>query len=358
MKKIAFLVYDYSRVGGLYQVVASVSDALCNDYEVYILSLFQEKEVPHFINPRIKFVSFGNKEKRLRELRKSLKKPLSNYINKHKIDMVFLEGDYPGFVGSSLRFTTKAEIIFHEHGSLMSQWNRKDIVLIRFISSFLTHKTIVLTQRNKEAYKKKFFQKDKNIFVIPNWVEDLPINANKDYDITSKKIIYAGRLGKEKGILLLLEAWKSLEKKYNDWTLDIYGSGEEKTNIKEYITNNNLSHSVVMKGWVDQVAEIFNQYAFFVLPSEREGFPLVLIDAQQRGIPVISFDILTGPKEIINDDEDGIIVKNRDALSLANAMQNLIENPELRVSMSKNAVKNVERFSKKSILNIWKKILQ
>lgn len=355
-KRIAFLVYNFSNGGGVYQVVANLIEELSSEYEIHLLSLIQDKPLTYKINPKIKYKYFFNEESRLRKMWKDAKKPLKEYIKNNSIDTVILEGDYSAIIGSSLRFTTNSKIIFHEHGSLMSQWDRKDIVGIRFLSSFLSHKTVVLTSRNKEAYKKKFFKRDKNIFVAPNWVNEIG-RSDIQYNKEAKKIIYVGRFGIEKGVLRLLKSWKLIEKDLPGWTLDLYGDGEEKEKIVNFIEDNDLSYTVKLKGWVNDVTEYFKDYAFLVLPSDREGFPLVLLEAQALGLPVVSYDILTGPSEIINHNKDGILVEEKNIEKFAKAMLFLANNPQTRKNFSKNALENVKKFSKERILDIWRKIL-
>lgn len=355
-KRIAFLVYNFSNSGGLNQVVVNLINELCNEYDIHLISLIQDKPISYKIDSRIQYTYLFSEEFRLRKMWKDAKKPLKEYVKNNSIEKVILEGDYPGIIGSSLRFTTNTKIIFHEHGSLMSQWDRKDIVGIRFLSSFLSHKTIVLTNRNKEAYKKKFFKREKNIFVAPNWVSEIGKN-DIQYNKEAKKIIYVGRFGIEKGVLRLLKSWKLIEKDLPGWTLDLYGDGEEKEKVIEFIDKNNLSSSVNLKGWVDDVTKYFKDYAFLVLPSDREGFPLVLLEAQALGLPVVSYDILTGPSEIINHNKDGILVEEKNVEKFAKAMLFLANNPQTRENFSKNALENVKKFSKERILDIWRKIL-
>lgn len=355
-KRIAFLVYNFSNTGGLYQVVVNLINELCKEYDIHLISLIQDKPISYEIDPRIKYTYLFSKETRLRNMWKDARIPLKEYVKDNYIDTVILEGDYPGIIGSSLRFTTNAKIIFHEHGSLMSQWDRKDIVGIRFLSSFLSHKTVVLTNRNKEAYKKKFLKRDKNIFVVPNWVEEIG-SASYQYNKNSKKVIYVGRFGVEKGVLRLLKSWKLIEKELPGWTLDLYGDGEEKEKIVNFIEDNNLNSSVKLKGWVNDVTKNFKDYAFLVLPSDREGFPLVLLEAQALGLPVISYDILTGPSEIINHNKDGFLVEEKNTEDFAKSILFLANHPEKREEFSKNAIENVEKFSKERILDIWREIL-
>ena len=355
-KRIAFLVYNFSNSGGLNQVVVNLINELCNEYDIHLISLIQDKPISYKIDSRIKYTYLFSKESRLRKMWKDAKIPLKEYVKDNSIDTVILEGDYPGIIGSSLRFTTNTKIIFHEHGSLMSQWDRKDIIGIRFLSSFLSHKTIVLTKRNKDAYINKFLKRNNNVYVIPNWVED-KFKNNKEYNINSKKVIYAGRFGYEKGVLNLLQAWSSVYKNLDGWTLDLYGDGEEKEKIKNFIFDNNLSDTVNLMGWKKNLHNKFNEYSFLILPSEREGFPLIILEAQLEGLPVISYDILTGPSEIINNEIDGILIKERNYILLGREIEKLAKDKEKRLKMSKKAKENVKRFSKEIIINYWKEII-
>lgn len=355
-KRIAFLVYNFSNSGGLNQVVVNLINELCNEYDIHLISLIQDKPISYKIDSRIQYTYLFSEEFRLRKMWKDAKKPLKEYVKNNSIEKVILEGDYPGIIGSSLRFTSKAKLVFHEHGSLMSQWERKDIVFIRFINSLLSHYTVLLTDRNKTAYNKRFLLKKSKIKVIENWVE--AINSSVMYNKDSKKIIYAGRLGKEKGVLKLLKSWNIAREDLHGWSLDIYGTGEEQERVNEYIINNNLSSSVSMLGWNSNVREKFRDYAFFVLPSDREGFPLVLIEAQAEGLPVISFDVLTGPREILNHMVDGILVEDGNIDKLAEEIKNLANETDLRVKMSQAALQNVSRFSKENILRKWESLIE
>lgn len=356
MKKIAFVVYNISDWGGLNQVVVNVANELAKKYEIHIISLFLNDEIRYSFAAGVKVLSLSNESKRLSVMRKELKKPLKEYVNDNNIDAVFLEGDYPGFIGSTLRFTSKAKLVFHEHGSLMSQWERKDIVFIRFLSSFLTNKTITLTERNRRDYIKKFKYSKNKIVTIPNWI-DLK-NKYKDYDMDSRKILAVGRLNYEKGFDTLIKIWSNLAEQFPEWSIDLYGDGPEKGKLKQLVIKENIDSSFHFMGWQNNLEKIFQDYAFFVMPSLREGFPLILLEVQEAKLPIISFDILTGPREIVTDSVNGYLVKPNDLEGFQNKMKILMTSGQKRLELSNNSDITINNFSKELITSKWIELIE
>ena len=111
-------------------------------------------------------------------------------------------------------------------------------------------------------------------------------------------------------------------------------------------------------GMKSDLAERYGDYAFYVLPSHREGMPLVLLEAKANKLPIVSFDIMTGPREIIQDKVSGLLVPPEDVKKLGEAMCQLIENIELRVSMSEHSQDNLNEFSKDEILKKWTTLIE
>ena len=95
----------------------------------------------------------------------------------------------------------------------------------------------------------------------------------------------------------------------------------------------------------------------YVMPSYREGLPLVLLEAKENHLPIVSFDVMTGPREIVQDGIDGILVPPTDTKALGEAMCRLIENDVLRQSMSDHSWDNLEKFSKGKILEQWEAVI-
>ena len=353
MKKICFIDYNMSIIGGVESVTASLVNALSDIYEVHLISLFSDKEPAYKLDSRIKYTVLSDKEySRFRERRKGYKKRLADYINSNNIDVVFSQGTGVGYIVSALRFSVKANLIFNDHGALVNEWNDKDIVLMRLFCSLLHHKTITLTKQNMNDYRSRFLIPKKRISVIPNWVSDNVAFSDK-YDINSKRIVSAGRFGKEKGFDMLVKAFAPVAEKHPDWHLDIYGDGEMMDTVKKLIAEYQIADNVHLMGMCSNLAEKYKDYAMYVLPSYREGLPLVLLEAKANRLPIVSFDIMTGPREIVRDGIDGILVPPYDLEKMGNAICNLIEDADLRNSMSQKSQKNIDKFSKTAILKQW-----
>ena len=356
MKKICLIDYDMSVIGGVERVTANLANAFSDNYEVHLLSLCQKDKLAYDLNSNIKYSVILDDEKRLRDMRREAKFKLIDYINKNSINYVVIQGNYAGFIVSSISKMTKAKLIFCDHGALMNQWNRIDMLLIRFISSFSCHYTVTLTEQNKKDYNRKFFVPKRKLRCIYNWIE-FDVEKSDNYNIFSKKIISAGRFSKEKGFDMLIKAFSYVVKIHDEWHLDLYGDGEMIDEIRKLIKELNLQNNVSLMGMTKNLINQYKNYAMYVLPSYREGMPLVLLEAKLNRLPIISFDILTGPKEIVQDGIDGILIPPYDIEKFAQAICYLIENPKIRENMSEKSQDNLYKFSKETILDQWKRFI-
>ena len=352
MKKICFIDFDMSVRGGVEQVTTSLANALTDKYEGHVVSLCLKDKIAYELDKRVHFEVMLQNELRLSEMRKYAKRFLRDYFKDNNISVAIIQGNYPGFISSSVRFKTKTKLVFCDHGALMNQWHQKDIVVIRLITSLLCHKVITLTEQSMSDYRRRFKLRKKKLGCIYNWI-DLSIPHSEKYDVESKRIISAGRFGKEKGFDMLVKAFAPVAKKHPDWHLDIYGDGEMMDTVIALISDLKLEQNVHLMGMRSDLNEQYGKYAMYVLPSYREGMPLVLLEAKANRLPIVSFDIMTGPKEIVRNNVDGILVKPYDLDEMGNAMCSLIENDELRVLMSEKSQENLEKFSKETILGQW-----
>lgn len=352
MKKVCLIDYDMSVRGGVEQVTANLSTALADSFEVHLISLCQEGALAYPLDSRVKYTALLSKEERLREMKKKLRPLLERYFKENKIDVALIQGNYPGFLVSQMRFATKTKLVFCDHGALMNQWDRKDIVFIRFLSSLLCHKVVTLTEQSRDDYIKKFRLSRKKVSCIYNWI-DITQNCSEKYNVLSKRIISAGRFGSEKGFDMLVKAFAPVAKKHPDWQLDIYGDGEMMPVVKDLIFELQMENNINLMGMRTDLAERYKEYAMYVLPSYREGMPLVLLEAKANRLPIVSFDIMTGPREIIREGIDGMLIPPYDLEKLANAVCLLIEDEKMRFEMAERSQDNLETFSKVTILNQW-----
>ena len=172
----------------------------------------------------------------------------------------------------------------------------------------------------------------------------------------NKQIIAAGRYVPQKGFDLLIEAWSLVENKHPDWKLQIFGDGDRKL-LENIIIKNNLQNCYLNYSTND-IASEFSNSSIYILSSRFEGFGMVIIEAMACGVPPIAFDCPCGPKDIINNFKDGILVKSGDINELAEKICFLIENEDVRKEMGVNARKNAERFKIEHIAEQWKLLFE
>ncbi len=188
-----------------------------------------------------------------------------------------------------------------------------------------------------------------NVIVIPNFISFFP---EKKSDATAKQVIAVGRYTYQKGFDLLIDAWTQVAKRHPDWTLRIYGAGEPDA-YRRLVSEKGLEGTVCCEEATNDVYSKYNESSLFVLSSRYEGFGMVLIEAMSAGLPCVAFTCPCGPKDIITNHEDGLLVENGNIDKLADAICYLIEHPEERQQMGRKAVASSQRYREKSIMQYW-----
>ena len=166
-----------------------------------------------------------------------------------------------------------------------------------------------------------------------------------------------GRYAHQKGFDMLIEAWKIVADLHPEWVLTIYGEGDDGT-LKRLIDKYNLHNSCLLKPATQEIVNKYCESSIFVLSSRYEGFGLVITEAMACGVPPIAFDCPCGPKDIINNFKDGILVKSEDINELADKICFLIEKENIRKEMGIKARKSSERFKIEHITMQWESLFE
>lgn len=186
--------------------------------------------------------------------------------------------------------------------------------------------------------------------VIPNAI-NLP--AGWENRRGNKMLTAVGRLTRQKGFDLLLEAFARIADTHPDWKLVIWGEGEARTELEAQRDALGLRDRVEMPGLTAKPGLWLETADAFVLSSRYEGWGIVLLEAMAAGLPVVSFACDWGPTDMIADGEDGILVPNGDIAALADALSNLMADEALRARLAANAEANVRRYDAAHILSQW-----
>ncbi len=190
--------------------------------------------------------------------------------------------------------------------------------------------------------------------VIPNPVERNPRPKASAHG--PARLVAVGRLSREKGFDTLLAAMALVHQAHPETRLTIYGEGPLRAELESMRDALGLRSIVEMPGTTRSLANEFHAFDIFILSSRYEGFGNVLCEAMAAGLAVVSFDCPTGPREIIRDGIDGLLVPANDAAALANTINRLIENEEQRIALAQRAPDIVSRLGIEQIAQRWREL--
>ena len=222
---------------------------------------------------------------------------------------------------------------------------------------------IVQTDKSKTWLSQNFSNCD--VVVIPNpIVYPLPLNNEQPVSpnsvtLQNKKVILAsGRMHKHKQFDVLIRAFSQIKDKYPDWDLIILGDGEERDGLNQMLIDLKMSDRVYFPGSVGNMSEWYERADLFVLSSILEGFPNVLLEAMAYGLPCISFDCDTGPRDMIQDGVNGVLVNPKEKeLGLSNAINKMISNEKFRSNIANNSIFLRDKYSVSNIMQKWDNVL-
>jgi glycosyltransferase involved in cell wall biosynthesis len=201
--------------------------------------------------------------------------------------------------------------------------------------------------------------------VIPNPVSyplpaAEPIVAVDEFVAATRKLLLAaGRMDEGKQFDRLLEAYARLAPSHPDWDLVILGEGPERARLQADIARLGLGDRVRMPGRAGNVGDWYARADLYVMSSRYEGFPNTLAEAMAHGCAAVSYDCDTGPRDIIRDGVDGLLVRPvGDVPALADALDRLMGDEATRYAMGCRAIEVQHRYSPERIFGMWLDILE
>lgn len=260
-----------------------------------------------------------------------------NFINKMKDGSIKLGEIH--FNKSNYREFNDNRLPMFVQNAIRQYWMHQLIRQLRKLKRF-----IVLSHEDAAEWTEL-----NNVTVIHN---PLPFFPDRQSDVSQKQVIAVGRYMPQKGFDRLIPAWRIVNERHPDWILRIYGDGMRKQ-LQQRIDSLGISSSCILEHSVPNIIEKYCESSIFVLSSRFEGFGMVIIEAMVCGVPPVSFACPCGPRDIIHDNEDGLLVENGNIEELAEKICYLIENTEIRKEMGKRARINSQRFKIENIGKEW-----
>ncbi len=356
MKKICFFSGDITNSGGTERVGTIIANELSKnkDYSVSFISLVEKKEHPFFeIFENINRYSLFDQPVRGLSNIHLICYRLIKLIQQEKFDVIVDIDGILDMYSLTAKLFTKVKVISWEHFNYYQHPIVGHRKYTRWLAGRFADAIVTLTEEDTGYYLENLKIKCP-IQTIYNPIVGL--ENIKQYDASSKMILSVGRLTHQKGFDMLVEVAKEVLYKHPDWTWVILGEGEDRPLLEQKIKDYQLENRLILKGNISNVEDYYAKTGIFVLTSRYEGLPMTLLETKPYQIPVVSFDIKTGPRECVIDEVNGYLIKDFDKKKMVIMIDKLIENSNLRKEFSTNVTKECNKFHPNFVINKWENI--
>ncbi|MEU4219407.1 glycosyltransferase family 4 protein [Actinoplanes sp. NPDC026623] len=377
--QIRYVLNNAYGTGGTIRSVINQANALCADHDVEIASVYRHVDAPAFpIDPRVRLVPLtdllgdGTRRADPPGEKTRLANKTRRFKNRfpHRHDARYRRWD-PVVDATVIRYFWAAKdgvLITTRPGlNLLSAWYgpRRLIRIGQDHMNLDTYKpplraeilrayprldaVTVLTEHDLATYREATGGRVR-LERVPNGIPPARVPPAA---LENKVLVAAGRLSKQKGFDMLIEAFGLIAGRHPDWQLRIFGWGDQKAKLATRIGELGLDGQVRLMGATSKLDEELAGASAYVLSSRFEGLPMVLLEAATVGLPAVAFDCPTGPAEIIKDGANGLLIPPGDVPALAEGMARMIEQPDERRVMGKAALAGSDRYSIDTVKAIW-----
>ncbi|MBT1180847.1 glycosyltransferase family 4 protein [Bifidobacterium sp. CP2] len=359
MTHVAFFSGDITRSGGTENVSILIANALAAqadaDMRYSFISLFEETDEPFFaIDPRIaRCTVYSTVTHGIQHYFDTVKR-LHQLVADHHVDVLIDIDGILDMYSLPLRRHTGVKVVSWEHFNYLQNPGVPYRKLTRRWAARKADAIVTLTEADKQLYESNAHPKCP-VIAIPNPMRT--VTPEPRYDVESRTIISSGRLTYQKGFDMLVDVAAKVLPQHLDWRWLILGEGEDRPMLEEKIAAAGLGGRLVLKGRVDNMADYYRKAAMFVMTSRFEGLPMVLLEAKAYWLPIVSFDCMTGPAEIVTDGVNGDLTPEGDIDATAKAVNRLINDADRRERYSAHALDDADRFSMDEILDQWHDLL-
>ena len=365
--RIVYCIAGTCNSGGMERVLANKANYLVkHGYEVSIVTTDQRGEKPFFpLDERIPCYdlginyeenngkSFFNKLIHYPFKQYKHKKRLSALLKRLKADIVISMFCNDASFLPSIQDGSRKVLEIHFSRFKRLQYGRKGLWKwadeyrskqdVKVASRF--DRFVVLTEEDKG-----YWGDLKNLFVIGNARSFVSLQPTS---LENKKVIAVGRYSYQKGFDRLISAWSKVCQEMHGWKLHLVGDGELRGSLQQQINELNLSESVVLGKAETDMLSVYRSASILAMSSHYEGLPMVLLEAQAVGLPIVSFACKCGPKDVVEDGVDGFLVEEGDVDALTNRLLMLMKDEDLRKRMGAAAFARSERYAEERIMKRW-----
>jgi len=379
--KIAYLVFNLDGMGGTSRSAITQANALAGDHDVLLVSVTRSDEAPHYaIDPRVgvDYLVDVRDESAPALVRPDLVSPQqaaslharASALVPSTWDPQFtalcdvaLEAALPGLpelgvdlvvtvtpalLACAVRLTPDPVVVVHqEHRSSSDRTAGIEPLLVYAPQADVV---ALLTPTVATWLREQLGEVAPEIVVMPN---PLPIGFAPRSRLDNPLIVSAGRMVAEKQFTKLIAAFAQITDQLPEWRLRIYGEGAQRSELVRQVRKFELYDRVELPGVVTDMAGEWAKASIAALTSRAEGFPLVLQEAMAAGVPVVSFDCASGPREIIAHDVNGLLVGPESIGGMAAALLAVAEDASLRARLGEGALRSSRQYDAASLAEQW-----
>lgn len=370
MKKIAFFSGDITGNGGTERVAAVLMNALAlkGAYEVSVISLTKGNEIPSFeLDTRVQNYALAEKKPRVGPDYLPLIFRLRSYVQKHGIDVLIDIDGVLDVLSLPVRVMTGVRVISWEHFyyyDARGTWYRRPI---RRLSVHHADAIVTLTERDRDFYLSRGAAPERVRAIHNPMYEPFGAAAPRELPMGKKVIFSAGALSRIKGFAQVPLIASELKKQFPalDFVWEIAGEGAQRGQIVRLAEQYGVQDEIRLLGQqtAERMRELYAGADLYVMTSEREGMPMVLLEAKQNGLPIVSYDIRTGPSEIISDGTNGCLIpytgrQQTDTAAMAAAIGGILTDAARYRSFAAHTADDRADFELEHIVMQWEELLK
>ncbi|GEP37738.1 exopolysaccharide phosphotransferase [Nocardioides psychrotolerans] len=374
--RIAYLVDDVDAMSGPVRSLLTQAQALALDHDVRVISVRRTADEPHFaVDPSIRLDYLLDlrdpkaptplepdlvrpvEARRLRERASTVAPGLS------ALDDLVLEAAFPVLdvdvaVTCSPDLLRPAVILLPDDTIVVHQEHRVLSDRVSGLDTLAAHApradvVAVLTETSAQWLRDRLGELAPEIVVLPN---PLPIGFSPRSRLDTPLIMAAGRIVPEKQLAKLVQAFGEVADQIPDWRLRIWGEGSQRGEVLRQVRKWGLYDRVELPGPTDQMAAEWAKASICALSSRTEGFPLAAQEAMAAGVPVVSFDSASGPRELVEHERTGLLVGPESISGLAAALLRLATDADLRRRLGEGALRASRQYDAASVAERWHRV--
>jgi glycosyltransferase involved in cell wall biosynthesis len=365
--RVTFLVVSIDAGSGVERTVLTLAAELAATHDVRIVSLYRRRRTPHFpVDPRVEVGYLLDARRGSTEV-EAVEEPSAYDAGARVLTaqtdallLAWLRAAEPGVLVTTrpaLHAVVAAAAPPHlltvaqEHLSFPARMQvaRMPRLMESVVSGL--DALVSLTAADAEDYRARFPTASALLTSVPN-ASPLPRAATVP-PLEAPVVVSIGRLEHRKGMHRVVDAFAPLADRHPAWRLDIHGTGPERDRLREQIGGLGLDGRVSLRGQTHDVAGVLDAASVFAMGSLHEGFPMVLLEAFSRGVPVVAYDCPRGPAEIIRDGVNGRLVPDGDQDAFTAALDELVADPARRRALGTQALADVEAYSPAAVAARW-----